>query len=163
MNYKVSNTGIFENILQFVSFNIGNEEFAVDILKVQEIIKLTELTKIPNAPNFIEGIVNLRENVVPAIDLRTKLNFPKKMYDSKTRIIVITKENRTLGLIVDEVHEVLRISKRVIEPPPKIISKINLDIISGLAKLEGRLIIILNIEKIFNEEEINKLKTVKFS
>ena len=98
-------------MLQLVSFKIGNEEFAVDILSVQEINRISKITKVPNTPDFIEGVINLRGRVIPVIDLRVKLGMPRKEYGINTRIVVVEINEQTVGFIVDEVNEVLRIPK----------------------------------------------------
>jgi purine-binding chemotaxis protein CheW len=140
-------------ILQLVSFAIGNEEFGVNILKVQEINKLTQITKVPNAPYFVEGVINLRGKVIPIIDLRTRLGMPKKEHDKNTRIIVVEIEGKTIGFIVDSVSEVLRIPKSITEPPPDIVAGINAEYITAVAKLENRLLILLDLDKILSVEE----------
>jgi purine-binding chemotaxis protein CheW len=107
-------------ILQLVTFKLGTEEFGVDILKVQEINKMMSITKIPNAPAFIEGVINLRGKIIPIVDLRKRLGFREQPYDKSTRIIVVELEGLVLGFIVDSVSEVLRIPANTIEPPPSI-------------------------------------------
>lgn len=92
-------------LLQLVSFNIDNEEYGIDILKVEEIIRVISITKIPNAPDFIEGVINLKGNVIPVIDLRTKLNKIKKVHDNNNRIIVVEVSGITVGFIVDSVSD----------------------------------------------------------
>lgn len=141
------------NLIQLVSFKIGSEEFGVDILKVQEINKLVQITKVPNAPYYVEGVINLRGRIIPIVDLRTRLGLPKKEFDKNTRIVVIDLHGKTIGFIVDAVNEVLRISSDIIEPPPTISKGINSDYITSVAKLEDRLLILLDLEKLLSEEE----------
>ncbi|MGD8779798.1 MAG: chemotaxis protein CheW [Ignavibacteria bacterium] len=140
-------------ILQLVSFKIGEEEFGVDILKVQEINRIMEITKVPNAPSFVEGVVNLRGRVIPVISLRSRLNMDKKELDSSSRIIVVELEGKTIGFIVDEVNEVLRIPSNITEAPPEMVAGINSDFITAVGKLENRLLILLDLEKIFGSKE----------
>jgi len=142
-----------DDILQLVSFNIGEEEFGVDILKVQEIIRLVEITRVPNAPVFVEGVINLRGKVIPVIDLRKRLGLPSIAANSETRIVVVEIENKIIGFLVDCVNEVLRISRSITEPPPAIISGINSDYITAIGKLEDRILILLDLEKILNTSE----------
>ncbi len=149
-----------DEILQLVSFVIENEEFGIDILKVEEIIRLISITKIPNAPDFIEGVVNLRGRVIPVIDLRTRLRHPKKEHDNNTRVIVVNVNNTTLGFIVDSVKEVLRIPKSITEPPPSITSSIDSDYITAVGKLENRLLILLDLEKVLDLKQKEELKEV---
>ena len=148
------------DILQLVSFMIGSEEFGVDILKVQEINKLVQITKVPNAPYFVEGVINLRGRIIPIIDLRSRLGLAKKDYDKNTRIIVIELLDKTIGFIVDAVNEVLRISSSIIEPPPKISKGVNTEYITAVAMLEDRLLILLDLESLLNEEEKELVQNV---
>ncbi len=142
-----------EEILQLVGFKIGEEEFAVDILKVQEIIKLVDITPVPNAPEFVEGVINLRGKVIPIISLRKRFGFDHKEHDLRTRIIVVELEGKLVGFIVDAVTEVLRIPSSTVEPPPPIISKIESDYLKGVGKLDERLLILLDIDKVLSQKE----------
>ena len=140
-------------LLQLVSFFIGNEEFGVDILYVQEINRMSQVTKVPNSPEFVNGVINLRGRVIPVIDLRLKFGMPKKEPDKNTRIIVIEVSGKTVGFIVDSVNEVLRISKDVTEPPPELAMGVNSEYIKAVGKLEDRLLILIDLEKILSKEE----------
>jgi len=144
-------SGTKEELLQFVTFSLNNEEYAVDILNVQEINRIAEITKVPNSPPYIEGVINLRGKVIPILNLRKKFGFPEKIPDNTSRIIIIETKDITCGMMVDFVSEVLRIPSSIIEPPPPISSTNNSRFIKGLAKLEKRLIILLNIEKIVED------------
>lgn len=150
---SVSHTTGNNEILQLVSFNIGEEEFGVDILKVKEINRMSQITKVPNAPTFVEGIINLRGKVIPIIDLRKKLGLLKKDSDMHTRIMIIELEDQTIGFIVDNVNEVLRINKSVTEEPPKMVAGIDSQYITSIGKLEDRMLILLDLGKILFEEE----------
>lgn len=149
-----------DSILQLVTFKLENDEFGVDILKVQEINRMMNITKIPNAPDFIEGVINLRGKIIPIVDLRKKLGFPSKEYDKATRIIVIELEGIILGFVVDSVSEVLRIPRNTIEPPPSIIRGIESEFIEGVGKLEDRLLILLELKKIFTPSEHKTIETM---
>lgn len=149
-----------EEILQLVSFNIANEEFGIDILKVEEIIRVITITRIPNTPEFIEGVVNLRGRVIPVVNLRTRLGFPKKEFDNQTRVIVVEIADITVGFIVDSVREVLRIPKSITEPPPELTTDVNSEYITAVGKLENRLLILLDLEKILNIKEKEELLEV---
>ncbi len=140
-------------ILQLVSFNIGVEEFGVDILRVQEINKMTHITKVPNSPDFIEGVINLRGRVIPVIDLRTRMGMPRAEFNKDTRIIIVEISERTVGFIVDAVNEVLRIPANITEPPPHMVTGINSEYITGVGKLEDRLLLLLDLEKVLVDEE----------
>jgi len=145
-------------ILQLVSFKIGAEEFGIEILKVNEINRMMSITKVPNAPSFVDGVVNLRGRVIPVINLRTKLSLPRIEYDRNSRIIVVELNNKTIGFIVDEVSEVLRIPVSITEKPPEMVSGINAAFITAIGKLEDRLLILLDLEKILGESEGMELK-----
>ncbi len=147
-------------LLQLVSFMIDKEEFGVNILYVQEINRMFQITKVPNAPYFVDGVVNLRGRVIPVIDLRTKLGIERKEHDKNTRIVVVEVAGKTVGFIVDAVKEVLRIPTSITEAPPEIVTGINSEFIMAVAKLEDRLITLIDLEKILSGNEKQKLKEV---
>ncbi len=147
-------TGTAEELLQLVSFNIGSEEFGVDILKVQEINRMVEITKVPQAPHYVEGVINLRGKVIPIVDLRKRFNLENKEYDKNTRIVVVDINGNILGMVVDSVSEVLRLPSNTIEPPPEIVTGINSEYIKGVAKLENRLLIFLDLSKVIDVSEM---------
>jgi purine-binding chemotaxis protein CheW len=140
--------------LQLVSFNIGTEEFGVEILKVQEINRMVEITKVPQAPHYVEGVINLRGKVIPIIDLRKRFNLDVKEYDKNTRIVVVDISGSIMGMIVDAVSEVLRLPSSTIEPPPEIVTGLNAEYIKGVAKLEDRLLIFLDLSRVIDATEM---------
>ncbi|MBD3403022.1 chemotaxis protein CheW [candidate division GN15 bacterium] len=144
-------------LLQLVSFNIGTEEFGVDILKVQEINRMVEITKVPQAPAYVEGVINLRGKVIPIIDLRKRFNLEVKEHDKNTRIVVVDIGGNIMGMIVDAVSEVLRLPSDTIEPPPELVTGINSEYIKGVAKLEDRLLIFLDLSKVIDVSEVAAL------
>ncbi len=147
-------------LLQLVSFIIGNEEFGVDILFVQEINRMIQITKVPNSPDFVDGVINLRGRVIPVIDLRCKLGIAKKEHDKNTRIIVVEVNGNTVGFIVDAVNEVLRIPKSITEAPPALVSGVNSEFIKAVGKLEDRLLILLDLEKVISADQMETLSEV---
>lgn len=149
-----------ETILQLVTFKIEDEEFAIDILKVHEINKMMTITKIPNASESIKGVINLRGKIIPVVDLRKKLGFIEKPHDKSTRIIVVECDSIILGFIVDSVSEVLRIPENTIEPPPSVVSGISSEFIEGIGRINERLFILLNLNRLFGEEDKETLKEV---
>lgn len=155
LNTQIKNENF--SLLQLVSFSIGKEEFGVDILKVQEIINLPSITKVPNAPNFVEGVINLRGRIIPVIELRKRLGLEKKEYDNNTRIIVIELHTQTVGFIVDSVREVLRINQNIIEPPPSLTTTVDSQFISAVAKLEDRLLILLDLDLVLRIQEVEEI------
>lgn len=145
-------------IIQLVTFNLGSEIFGVDILNIQSINRKMKITVIPNAPDFIEGVINLRGQVIPIISLRKRLNMEAKKLDKDTRFIVMEIENKIVGFIVDSVNEVLRIDSNICTPPPPLTAGIETDYITSVAKLEGVLLILLDINKIMTKKEIEELE-----
>ena len=148
---------VAEELLQLVSFKIGAEEFGVDITKAQEINRMVEITKAPQAPNYVEGVINLRGKVIPIIDLRKRMGMDLKENDKNTRIVVVDIENFVMGMIVDSVSEALRIPVSTIEPPPDIATGTDAEYIQGVAKLEDRLLIFLDLSKVINIDEIRSM------
>ncbi len=140
-----------EQVLQLVTFTLRNEEYAVDILNVQEINRITEITQVPNSPSYVEGVINLRGKVMPVINLRKKFNLEDKETDDTSRIIIMDIKGVTNGLVVDSVSEVLRIPTDIVEPPPPMSSDMNSKFIKGIAKLENRLIILIDIDELLGE------------
>jgi purine-binding chemotaxis protein CheW len=149
-----------KEVLQLVTFRLGNEEFSLDILKVQEIIRHMNLTRVPKTPEFVDGVINLRGRVIPVLDLRKRFGLPKDENTNETRIIVVDVDNRTVGLKVDAVSEVLRLPADTVEPPPAIITGVESDYIKGVGKLDGRLLILLDVAKILSCTERDALGNV---
>ena len=154
---KNASQGKSEELLQLVSFNIGDEEFGVDILKVQEINRMLDVTRVPNAPEYVDGVINLRGKVIPIIDLRRRFGMARKEHDKSTRIVVVELSGKVVGFVVDAVSEVLRIPKSVTEPPPPIVAGIEAEYITAVGKLEDRLLILLDLEKVLSSTETTAL------
>ncbi|SMP76787.1 purine-binding chemotaxis protein CheW [Desulfonatronum zhilinae] len=144
-------------LLQLVTFHIGDEEFGVEILKVQEIIRMMSITRVPKAPDFVEGVINLRGKVIPIVDLRKRFGMAAQDHDKNTRIIVLEINAVIIGFVVDSVSEVLRIPANTVEPPPTIISGIESEYISGVGKLADRLLILLDLDRLLSKGEQNLL------
>lgn len=138
---------------QMVVFELGNEFYGVDIAAVEGIIKMQTITKMPQAPAFVEGITNLRGSVVPVIDLRTRFGLPRQEASKETRIITIVMDSTKIGMVVDGVSEVLSVPDDSIEPPPAMVTTVNSAFIKGIAKLADRLVIILDLGKVLTIEE----------
>lgn len=146
-----------DQLLQLVTFSIGEEEFGVNILKVQEIIRTMEITKLPRAPDFVEGVINLRGKVIPIIDLRRRFGLAPRGHDKNTRIIVIEINNIIVGFVVDAVSEVLRIPASTVEPPPPVVAGVESDYVSGVGKLQDRLLIMLDLDRLLSSEDMEAL------
>lgn len=141
-------------VIQLVGFRLDNEDYAIAITKIQEIILIKPITRIPQVPDFIEGLINLRGSVIPIVNLRKRFGlFPREL-DDETRIIVVNVHDKTVGCIVDAVTQVMRINRDQIQPPPLGVLAVNHQYLAGLAKLDDRLMIILDIEKLFEAEEL---------
>src|SRR5512146_1361500 len=146
-------------LLQLVSFHVGDEEFGLDILRVQEIIRIQPLTRVPNLPDYIDGVFNLRGKVIPVIGLRKRLGLTKQPADKQTRIVVVDVHNQTLGFIVDSVPEVLRIHGHTVEPTPRL-GKSERDYISGVGKVESRLLLLIDLEQLMSGTEFDTHKKI---
>jgi len=143
-------------LLQLVTFAISEEEFGIDILRVQEIIRIMPITKVPNSPPSVDGVINLRGRVIPVIDLRRRFGMGAKEHDNSTRIIVIEIHGMIIGFVVDGVSEVLRIQSSTVEPPPPVVAGVESEYIKGVGKLDDRLLILLDIDKLLTSEEIRQ-------
>ncbi len=145
---------------QLVVFELANEHYGLDISAVEGIIKMQAITKMPQAPSFVEGVTNLRGTVVPVIDLRKRFALPSLDQTKDTRIVVVYMEKTKIGMIVDGVSEVLRIPEESIEPTPPMVSTVNTAFIRGIAKLDNRLVTLLDLTKVLSlEEQVALLKT----
>ena len=138
---------------KYLTFFLANEEYGLEILKVREIISVMEITSVPQTPDFIKGVINLRGKVIPVVDLRLKFGMSEKEYTKETCTIVVDVQGLLMGIVVDTVSEVLDISKSDIEPPPSFGSTIKTDFILGMGKVKGEIKILLSIGKILSAEE----------
>ena len=139
---------------KYLTFVLCNEEYGLEILKVREIISMIDVTTVPQTPDFIKGVINLRGKVIPVIDLRLKFGMPETDYTKETCNIVVDVQGLLMGIVVDTVSEVLDIAEADIEPPPSFGSKIATDFILGMGKVKGKVIILLDIGKILSAEEL---------
>ncbi len=139
-------------MLQLVTFKLAGQKYAVDILKVQEINNMKEITGIPNSPPYLEGAINLRGKVIPVINLGKKFGF-EGGDNSLSKIVIMDIRGVIMGMVVDSVSDVLRIPRDVVEPPPPVSSDFNNEFISGIAKLEEGLVILLDLDKLLDEGE----------
>ena len=142
-----------KEVLQLVTFRLGNEEYSLDILSVQEIIRHMELTRVPRAPEFVDGVINLRGRVIPVLDLRKRFGLKSDANSNETRIIVVDVNDTTVGFKVDAVSEVLRLPSDTVEAPPSIVTDAESEYIKGVGKMDGRLIILLDVSKILTRKE----------
>lgn len=143
---------------QYVIFNLADEFYGVNIATVESIIKVQDITRMPHMPNFVEGITNLRGKVIPVIDLRKRFQLPATEENDDTRIVVVEIDGIMAGMVVDRVTEVLRVSDENIEPPSPMVSTVSTAFITSIAKVEARLIILLDLGKILTIEEQGHLQ-----
>ncbi|MHB1948045.1 MAG: chemotaxis protein CheW [Gammaproteobacteria bacterium] len=150
-----------KTVIQLIVFRAGNEEFGVKIEEVREIIKLVNVTPIPESPDFIKGIINVRGEIVTAIDIRSRFSLPMTEEIESKHIVVIKKDENLFGLIVDEVIEVLRIQRKEIKSAPPLIDRINEKYVDGIISHEERLIILLNLDRVLSQQDLVNVSSVK--
>lgn len=145
---------------EFLVFSLGEEEYAVDILKVQEIRGYENVTRIANAPDFIKGVTNLRGVIVPIVDLRIKFHLDKVEYGGQTVVIVVNVEDRVVGIVVDGVSDVMTLSPDQIKPAPEFGVTLSSDFLSGLGSLDDRMLVIVDIDKLLTSDEMELVESV---
>ena len=152
----VTTTTANGGVLHMVGFAVCREEFCVDILKVQEIIRMVPITAMPNAPDYVEGVINLRGKVIPVIDFRKRFHiFDQNQVDSQAkRIVVVSIGNTTIGLVVDKVSQVLKMTTEQISPTPTVAKGYDAEAIIGVGRIGEKLLIILDLEKLFSAGEL---------
>jgi purine-binding chemotaxis protein CheW len=138
---------------QLVSFDLATESYGVDIGAVREIIRLQEITNVPRTPEFVEGVINLRGKVIPVVDLRKRFGLPVGDQSAENRIVVVDIGGQDIGVIVDAVNEVLRIFSDSVEPPSSVITTADSDYLMGIAKVDDKLLILLDQESVLSAEE----------
>ena len=143
---------------QIVAFTLGSEIYGVDIASVREIIPIQKIVSVPRAPDFVEGIINLRGRVIPVLDLRKHFGFERKKGDPNQRIVLVEAGSESIGVIVDSVSSVLRIADDSVEPPASVIVGPEIEYIYGIAKVDGDLIVLLDLTRIISDAEKRTLK-----
>ncbi|MFP4015924.1 MAG: chemotaxis protein CheW [Halanaerobiales bacterium] len=152
------NTGSKREEKQFIVFSLGEEKFGVDVKQIKQIIPMDESTHIPNAPSFVKGVINLRGEIIPIVDLKQKLTVVADTIVSKEgKIIIVELDSNSIGMQVDSVSEMMRIYEDEIADPPRIVKGINRNYLKGVAKLDDKLLILLDLDKILSEEEMKEL------
>jgi purine-binding chemotaxis protein CheW len=148
---------------QFISFSVGEEEYGLELLRVKEVIRVREITWLPKAPSFVKGIINLRGDVIPIIDLRDKFGLEPREHTAMTRVIVVEVEGRLMGMVVDSASQVVRIPADQIDPPPPVMGVLSKEFITGVGKLDEKLVILLNADAVLTVEEKIALSTLDAS
>jgi purine-binding chemotaxis protein CheW len=146
---------------QLVVLNLANEDYGVDIAAVDGIVKMQSITRVPHAPSFVEGITNLRGEVLPVIDLRTRFGLPVGETTKETRIVNVEVDGVRVGMVVDAVTEVLRVAEENVEPPSPLVTTVESAFITGIAKVDGRLIVLLDLAKVLSAEEKIELDSIQ--
>ena len=141
---------------EYLSFTLGNEHYGVDILKVQEIRGYDAVTRVPDAPDYIKGVINLRGTIVPVIDLRLKLRLDEARYDAFTVMIVLNVEDRVVGIVVDSVSDVIRLGGDQIRPVPELGATIDRQFLTGIGTLDERMLILLDIETLLDTADLGQ-------
>jgi purine-binding chemotaxis protein CheW len=138
---------------QLVVFQLGSELYGVEISRVHEIIRLQTVTRVPRAPAFVEGVINLRGKVIPVVDMRRRFGMPIAEHTRASRIVVVEIGDQVVGVVVDSVSEVLRVSTATVEPPSPVVAGIDSEYLNGIAKLPERLVILLDLDRVLAREE----------
>ncbi len=149
------------SVRQFVIFTINGEEFGLDIENISSIERMLEIFKIPNAPGYIEGLANLRGKVYTIFNLRKRFNLPCPEFDDNTKVIITNASASEIGVIVDEVKEIVKLDESAFEPAPEALSNLKDRFLSGTAKLDDRLVLMLDLEKVLTEQDIQTVKKTK--
>lgn len=144
--------------IKVIVFRLKNEEYGVDVNQVRSIERMEHITRVPNTPAFVKGVINLRGVVVPIIDLRNRFGIENQEYDDATRIIIVNVDEMEVGLIVDAANDVIDIPVSAIEPPPKVVGGVEAIYLRGVAKLSNHLLILLNLDKVLNPDEVKELE-----
>lgn len=145
--------------VQYITFFLDQEEYALELLKIKEIIAFRPLTRVPRMGGFIKGILNLRGVILPIFDPREKFGLPSRIYDPHTVIMILELAGRLVGLIVDSASDVIDLAPEAIQPTPSFSTSIQSDYIQGIGSIEDRLVILLNADRLLNEQEIEALDT----
>ena len=139
---------------EYLTFILGSEEYGIEILKVQEIRSYEAVTKIANTPDFIKGVINLRGSIVPIIDLRMRFRLDQAEYNDTTVVIILNLDNRTIGMVVDGVSDVLELKESQISPVPELVASIDTKYLLGLGTSDGRMLILVDIEQLMSSKEM---------
>ncbi|TDQ39669.1 chemotaxis protein CheW [Aureibacillus halotolerans] len=144
--------------MKVIVFQLEDESYGVPVNQVKSIERMQAITRVPKAPTFVKGVINMRGVITPIIALRSRFDLEEVPHTDKTRMIIVSVGQMEVGLIVDAANDVIDIPLQAIEPPPSVVGVVERDYLNGVAKLEDRLLILLNLDKVLNESEVNSLK-----
>ncbi len=156
----MKNEKILED-LKIIVFRLMSEEYGVDVSQVLSIERVQHITRVPKSPPFVKGVINLRGKVIPVIDLRSRFDMPEITYTDTSRIIIVSISGVEVGLIVDAANDVIDIPRNLIEPAPQIVTGIDVEYLEGIAKINSRLLILLNLTKVLKLEELKQLEKLE--
>ena len=154
---KTASRGMSEEMKQIISFTAGAEEYGLELLRVREVIRMRPITRLPRAPSCVMGIVNLRGDIIPIVDLRDRFGLSRVEHAAMTRIIVVEVDHKPVGMVVDSTSQVVRLPADQISPPPPVVGQAVQDFITGVAKLDEKLIILIDVDKILSAAEMNQI------
>ncbi|WP_298272524.1 chemotaxis protein CheW [Geobacter sp.] len=143
--------------IQLACFRIGDASFAADIMRIKEIIRPQKMTRLPKAPPFVEGVINLRGNVIPVVDLRKRFDLPERAALEESRLLVVTVGRQMVGLVVDDVTEVVTVQVHDIKPPPQVVEGVGAEYLIGVCLVREALIMLLNLDRILSSREASAL------
>lgn len=149
------------NDMKVIVFQLRDEEYGVPVHQVKSIERMEHITRVPSTPEFVKGVINLRGVVTPIIDLRKRFGIAEETYKESTRIIIVNVAEMEVGLIVDAANDVIDIDADSIEPPPEVVGGIEADYLKGVAKLESRLLVLLNLDKVLKADEVKALSMIE--
>jgi purine-binding chemotaxis protein CheW len=144
-------------VKQLISFTVGAEEYGLELLRVKEVIRMRQITWLPKAPSCVKGIINLRGDVIPIVDLRERFGLGAQEQSAMTRVIVVEVEGRMVGMVVDSASQVVRIPADQFDPPPPILGKVDRGFITAVGKLGDKLILMIDVDRILSTEEVNQI------
>ena len=147
--------------IQVASFRLGEDLYAADIMRIKEIIRPQKLTALPKAPSFVEGVINLRGTVIPVVDLRSRFDLPPREITHSTRLLIVKVAGQLLGLVVDDVTEVITVPVKDIKPPPQVASGIGAEYLVGVCLVKESMIMLLNLDRIISAREADELGTLQ--
>jgi purine-binding chemotaxis protein CheW len=149
------------NEIKVIVFRLKEEEYGVEVNQVRSIERMQKITRVPRTAPFVKGVINLRGVVTPIINLRSRFDLEEEVDTESTRIIIVALDDMEVGLIVDAANDVIDVSVDAIEPPPEVVGGIEADYLRGVAKLDQRLLILLNLDKVLNADELKQVKKIE--